>query len=141
MEEIIDNIMQSPENTNPNVLRDQLQRMGTTITVDSTLSTESENPVQNKVISEALGNKADIFVVNFSLNLQTGYYECDKTYAQIISALSQNKYVIGREPNYSNYVATGGSALEEVTFSRVNAIYYPDDGVTEVYLNYIVIDN
>ena len=38
---------------------------GSTITVDDTLSTVSENPVQNKVITAALNNKASVTIVDW----------------------------------------------------------------------------
>ena len=43
---------------------------GTTITVDNILSTTSENPVQNKVITEELNKKADQTTVDESLALK-----------------------------------------------------------------------
>ena len=67
MEEIIDNIMQSPENTNPNVLRGQLQEM-------------------------APGG--DIFVVNFIYNEQTYKYACDRSYDEVLSAINSGKTVL-----------------------------------------------
>ena len=41
-------------------------RDGETPTIDSSLSTTSENPVQNKVITNALNNKADIIITSAS---------------------------------------------------------------------------
>lgn len=38
---------------------------GTTVTVDDTLSTTSENPVQNKVITAALNNKSSVVIVDW----------------------------------------------------------------------------
>ena len=43
---------------------------GTTITVDNILSTTSENPVQNKVITEELNKKADQTTVDSALSLK-----------------------------------------------------------------------
>ena len=44
---------------------------GTTVTVDNILSTTSENPVQNKVITEELNKKADQTTVDSALSLKT----------------------------------------------------------------------
>ena len=41
---------------------------GGSITVDSELSSTSENPVQNKVITEALKRFKDIYLVNFKIS-------------------------------------------------------------------------
>ena len=44
---------------------------GATVTVDNILSTTSENPVQNKVITEELNKKADQATVDSALSLKT----------------------------------------------------------------------
>ena len=44
---------------------------GATVTVDNILSTTSENPVQNKVITEELNKKADQTTVDSALSLKT----------------------------------------------------------------------
>ena len=74
MEEIINNIMQSPENTNPNVLRGQLQSVGsgsgggvfvvggtvsgTTVTLDKTAG-EIYTAMNSKCVLIALENVAE----------------------------------------------------------------------------------
>lgn len=62
------------------------------ITVDAALSSSSENPVQNKVINTALGNKADktlIVKVSGSNPLVS-----DKTFLEVFAALNANKSVV-----------------------------------------------
>lgn len=66
---------------------------GGDITVDSELSLSSENPVQNKVITDALNDKPDTFVVNFTYNDQTSKYTSDKSYDEVISAINSGKTV------------------------------------------------
>lgn len=62
------------------------------IKVDAALSSSSENPVQNRVVNTALGNKADktlIVTVSGSNPLVS-----DKTFAEVFAALDASKNVV-----------------------------------------------
>lgn len=80
---------------------------GSSITVDATLSTESENPVQNKVVTQALNGKADLAGCTFSgqvnmlTSLNMGYQGINNIsdpYAED-SAISKKWFMNGR-PNW-----------------------------------------
>ena len=123
---------------------------GGDITVDSELSLSSENPVQNKVITEALGNKRDVFTVIVNWSSDTGVYSCNKTYTEIMNAITQNKCIIAL-CTVDNYTETAedydyyscvskNRSFESVTFSEVNTETDSVAGTSHIYVNYITID-
>ena len=76
MEEIINNVMQSPENTNPNVLRSQLQNI------------------------EGGSGGGGVFVVTFDANnweLKNPVITADKTITEIRNAIEQNAPIIAKD--------------------------------------------
>lgn len=90
---------------------------GSSITVDDVLSTTSENPVQNKVITNALNGKAD------------GYIELTATAAANATSVSFTNEAIVDNKSYDVYCTTftnitgmtkSGTTLT-VTFKAVSA--------------------
>ena len=55
-------------------------RYGGITTVDSTLSKESMNPIQNKVVTEALDTKPDVFVTTFDVGYDSWIADTIKSY-------------------------------------------------------------
>ena len=82
MEEIINSVMQSPENTNPNVLRSQLQ----------------------KIDGASSGLTRDFLI---SANSEGDTVVLDKTYKEIYSAISRKDFIIA---NIHIDSQNGGSA-------------------------------
>lgn len=68
---------------------------GGDITVDSELSASSENPVQNKVIYEALNGLDNIFMIESSYTddatIQAEVYTLNKTFNEIKAAIQDGK--------------------------------------------------
>lgn len=66
--------------------------VGGKVTVDSVLSTESENPVMNKVITDELNNKADKGEVTAALNTKADKNETDTKLATLSAKTLSLKY-------------------------------------------------
>lgn len=79
---------------------------GSDITIDDVLDNTSENPVQNKVIYEALANTKELFECSYGTT----------TYADITTALSAGKVPVCFYEN-KQYVYVGLSTTDRHTFS------------------------
>ena len=122
MEEIINNVMQSPENTNPNVLRSQLQNIGEGSSSGGAMFTKSGNT-----------------------------WSCDKTVAELKAAYEAGKALIANIEytwivpmimlDYgtiqffeASAVSVNGLSTQTDKF-RIDAVhlgYYPQDGTDTV---------
>lgn len=116
------------------------------IVVDSEMSSTSENPVQNKVIHDSL-SKVTKFIVNFTIDQSSvpivipeghsreEYYTCtcDKTFAEIETAISSNRPIEYRvyQKNYTDTYTT----LEQTSYKRniqltvKPLVLYPDGNI------------
>lgn len=85
------NNMNNIENGIESLVNEVNAGSGSTITVDSELSETSENPVQNKVITAGLNNKADI---NNPLSLIEAYRKSQGFVIHDYAASTGEKYVL-----------------------------------------------
>ena len=83
--------------------------VGGKVTVDSALSTESENPVMNKVITVELNNKADKGKVTAALNTKADKNETDTKLATLSAEL-------GKYENIEGYIRAIVDAEEKFLF-------------------------
>ena len=120
-------------------------------TVDTELSTESENPVQNKVVTEAVNNKVDTWydkdmsIQYVYTNEVAGGVRSNKV-RRFSSALTDDKYTyfIGSLPTYRG---VGGSTAPQLTtgtpaqdFSAVNLKYFNANKGTKLYKHTINVN-
>ena len=108
------------------------------VEVDSELSTESENPVQNKVITEALDGKVTQSTNNTGLQVYIRDNGVEKTRPLMAGALTNNNgNLSGYIPVYRRLVEGGSSELTTGTpsgdFSCVNLKYFNENKGTKLY--------
>lgn len=77
------------------------------VTVDSALSTTSENPVMNKVVTAELNNKADKGEVTAALNTKADKNETDTKLATLSAKVNEldkgEAYIMGDTLTFRNY--------------------------------------
>lgn len=104
-----------------------------TVTVDSALSSESENPVQNKVILSALSSMvsdASIQYYNFTVNNSGDTYSAS-TSESFMSALSR------AQNNFST--AIKGALGDDYVYLYLNMIHKEDDDYVLIFSNVFTI--
>lgn len=93
-----------------------------TITVDSALSSTSENPVQNKVINSALGNKADKSTLNtLSGKVTTLEAQLDLMPADISAKSGSTSYGLTLEDADGNTLGLG-TIISQATSTNVGVV-------------------
>ena len=99
--------------------------VGGKVTVDSVLSTESENPVMNKVITAELNNKADKGEVTAALNTKADKNETDTKLATLSEYIDSGlEEVISYPLKDEGYVRYANGAFQRGTPS-MNTGYVP----------------
>lgn len=147
-EDIFNYVMETPGNTNPNVLRSLLDNLdsGTSLpdnpTQDGTYNLQNTVSSGTGTLSWASGGSSGggVLVVNITYDEGTGKYTCDKTAAEIWAANPDNRVVFveqyegGESDNYllmywffnsEGYGFFVGSASSELQFYAVNGTDYP----------------
>lgn len=124
---------------------------GGNVTVDSELSTTSENPVQNKVVTEALNKKVDSYYDDKDMTTQYVYSSevsngvRSNKVRRFSSAITGDKqtYFTGSIPTYRG---VGGSAEPQLTtgtpahdFSCVNLKYFNTNKGTKLYKHTVIV--
>ena len=92
---------------------------GGSITIDSELSSSSENPVQNKVINTALGNKADANAVVTSFNGSTGAV----TYTAPVTSVNGNTGAVTGLQTTSNLVTSVSASSTNTQYPSAKLLY------------------
>lgn len=96
--------------------------VASTITVDSALSSTSENPVQNKVINSALGNKADKSTLNtLSGKVTTLEAQLDLMPADISAKSGSTSYGLTLEDADGNTLGLG-TIISQATSTNVGVV-------------------
>ena len=122
--------------------------VGGKVTVDSALSTESENPVMNKVITVEVNNKADKGKVTAALNTKADKNETDTKLATLSeetnarfaeSAESTSKRIIALENKADNKFADVDSEIENL--KRGEAYVMGESLVFRNYADATIIGN
>lgn len=104
MEEIINSVMQSPENTNPNVLRSQLQSVG------------------------GGSGSGGALVVNATVDFTTNKATCDKTAGEMWSAAENGDIIVIHFTLAQDGSSTAVSGVAQATFE-----YYAEEDATPYY--------
>ena len=126
--------------TNGNVAITASGGGGTNITVDSTLSSTSTNPVQNKVIKEALDNKLDIAGTAAKATADGEGNAITTTYAKKADISGMVKSVNGTAPDTNGNVTltiSGASTSAENTWTETQE-FYNAKTFRHVYKGYFV---
>lgn len=102
------------------------------VTIDSALSDTSTNPVENRVITQALEAAGGSYAVGFTLNVATEPYTIttDKTFSEVYSAYQSGKIVYGVD-QYDSMYELRNVISSEMSFAKVG-IYPLYDGDTTI---------
>lgn len=92
------------------------------------------------------GGNDDLFIVNLSLDMGTGTYTCDKTYAEIIAAATAGKTILGRSDQTTLLVVTAnennGVIFQSLIMDPEGMLYFvehtigSDDSITTAQLDF-----
>ena len=114
-----------------------LDRDFNSITIDSSLSTTSNNPVQNNVITNALNNKADSTHTHINESMGFGYGTCDTAQTKRDKIVSISGYVLingGIVSIRFNNKVLGGCRLN-INDTGAKNVYYNGYGITDNIIN------
>lgn len=107
------------------------------ITVDSSMSTSSTNPVQNKIISDALAGKVDGFTLSFAGNWTGGVHAVNFVTVDYSTANSENGVFIKFSVSNSHGNGEAGRFLEDVILN----VKYTGDVVGTIYRYFAIPEN
>lgn len=139
-DEVFNYVMETPENTNPNVLRSLLNNLDSGINLPDNPAQDGTYNLQNTVSSgtgtlswASGGSSSGVLVVKFTSDRDG--WTCDKTYAEIVSAITSGTPVMCLTSNSE----TGNVNYHQYT-QAVNALFF-DEGDSTLDVTTLTIDS